>query len=475
MAARRRGAAPGAVATPRAPEALAALPESVRARVVRLVSAADSRGLALYLVGGPVRDLALGRALRDADLSVSGADGATLGDEAVALAREAALPGDRVVLHARFGTLRIELAGGGILDLASVRSERYAAPGALPDVAPGTLEQDLRRRDFTLNALALPLSRAAGPALVDPGGGIADLAAGELRVFHAASFRDDPTRALRAARLAARFGFVLARESRAALRAALRSGAFGAVSGERYAAELEKLFAESAVGGDPARGLALLHEWHVLPALEPGLTLPRSAHAALRRLAGAASARSQPAARATPAPGRAEPGRAWVVGLMVWLAALPPPLARRALARLAVRGAVATRIAAFVRTRDAALRALSAARGRSAIDAALRALPSEELAALRAWAPASQQRRIDRHAREDRALVLPVTGDDLVAAGLAGPAVGAALARIRAAWLDRAIATREEALLLARELAAEARRSAARPAPRRGAGQRRKP
>jgi hypothetical protein len=160
---------------------------------------------------------------------------------------------------------------------------------------------------------------------------------------------------------------------------------------------------------------------------------------------------------------------------MVWLAALPPPLARRALARLAVRGAVATRIAAFVRTRDAALRALSAARGRSAIDAALRALPSEELAALRAWAPASQQRRIDRHAREDRALVLPVTGDDLVAAGLAGPAVGAALARIRAAWLDHAIATREEALLLARELAAEARRSAARPAPGRGAGHRRKP
>jgi tRNA nucleotidyltransferase (CCA-adding enzyme) len=467
MAARRPGAPPRAISTPRASDALAALPGPVRARVMRLVTAADARGLALYLVGGPVRDLALGRPLRDADLSVSAAGGAALGEETAALAREAAERGDRIVAHARFGTVRIELPSGEALDLATVRRETYTAPGALPEVAPGTLEQDLRRRDFTLNALALPLSAAAGGALVDPGGGLADLRAGELRVFHAASFRDDPTRALRAARLAARFGFGLARESRAALRAALRSGAFGAVSGERYAAELEKLFAEPAAGGDPARALALLHEWHVLPALEPGLTLPRPALAALRRL----TRTGMPNRGQTPF-GEA---RAWVVGLMVWLAALPAPLARRALARLAVRGAAARRIASFARTRDSALRALSAARGRSAIDAALRSLPSEELAALRAWAPASQQRRIDRHAREDRTLVLPVTGDDLVAAGLDGPAVGAALARIRAAWLDRAITTRDDALLLARELAVGARRAGAGPAARSAARHRRNP
>ncbi len=453
---------PRALATPRAADALAALPEAVRVRVRRLAAAADARGLALYLVGGPVRDLALGKPLRDADLTVSSPPGCALGGEAAALAREAALPGDRVVAHARFGTARIALESGEAVDVATLRSEQYASPGALPEVAPGTLEQDLRRRDFTLNGLALPLSAAAGSSLVDPGGGLADLGAGELRVFHAASFRDDPTRAFRAARFAARFGFGLARESRAALRAALRSGAFGAVSGERYAAELEKLFAEADAGGDPARALALLHEWHVLPALEPGLTLPRAALAPLRR----ASRAGLPACDLG--------ARAWVVGLMVWFAALPAPLARRALARLAIRGAVATRIAAFARTRDAALRALAAARGRGAIDAALRGLPAEELAALRAWAPAGEQRRIDRHAAEDRALALPVSGDDLVAAGLTGPEVGRALARIRAALLDRAIATREEALLLARELAAGARRAHARPA-RKTARQRRKP
>jgi tRNA nucleotidyltransferase (CCA-adding enzyme) len=450
-----------AVQPPSASAALAALPEGVRERAERLVRAADARGAALYLVGGPVRDLALGRPLRDADFTLAAAGGgAALGDDTAALAREAALPGDRVVVHPRFGTVRIELASGAALDLATLRSERYAAAGALPEVAPGTLDDDLRRRDFTLNALALPLSAAAGRALVDPGGGLADLAAGELRVFHAASFRDDPTRAFRAARFAARFGFELARESRAALRAALRAGAFGAVSGERFAAELEKLFAERETGGDPARALALLHEWHVLPALEPGLTLPRAALAPLRRLARG--------------PAGSLPTRPWLVGLMVWFAALPPALARRTLARLAIRGAVATRVAAFPRTRDTALAALASARGRGAADAALRPLPPEELAALAAWAPPAARRRIERHAAEDRDVVLPIDGDDLVAIGLHGPEVGVALARIRAALLDRALATRDEALLLARELAAGARRARSRPL-RKGSKHRRNP
>jgi tRNA nucleotidyltransferase (CCA-adding enzyme) len=458
------------ISAPSASDALAALPEPVRIRATRLMRAAEARGLALYLVGGPVRDLALGRPLRDADLTVTAPGGGAIGEETAALAREAALPGDRVVVHPRFGTARIGLASGELLDLATVRSETYAGPGALPEVAPGALDDDLRRRDFTLNALALPLSAAAGSALVDLGGGLADLAAGELRVFHAASFRDDPTRAFRAARFAARFGFRLSGESRVALRGALRAGAFGAVSGERFAAELDKLFAESQAGGDPARALALLQEWHVLPALEPGLALPRGALAALRRLSRAASARPQTA----PSHAAAVPPRAWVVGLMVWFAALPAALARRALARLAIRGAVATRIAAFARMRDAALAALRRARGRGAVDAALRALPPEELAALRAWAPVAAQRRIDRHASEDRHLALPVTGNDLVAIGLQGPEVGQALARIRSALLDRAIGTREEALLLARELAAGARRARAKP-PRKALGHRRKP
>ncbi len=439
---------------PSAAQALAELPAAVRARVEALAAGADARGQALYLVGGPVRDLLLGRRLRDADLTLAAPD---LG-EAEALARACAAPGERVVAHARFGTVRLELAGAHV-DLATLRSETYAAPGALPMVAPGTLEQDLRRRDFTLNALALALNasgRAAGEGLIDPARGADDLAAGSLAVLHPLSFRDDPTRALRAARFASRFGFGLARGARGALRSALRTGAFGAVSGERYAAELEKLFAEAHAGGDPARALRLLSDWRVLGALEPGLALPRAARAPLRRLTRALAGD----------PGAA---RAWVAGLMVWLAALPLPLARRTLARLAIRGAVARRILAFGRTRSTALRALGRARGRGAVDAILASLPAEELLALAAWAPASAQRRIRRHAEHDRHVAMPVRGDDLVAIGLEGPAVGRALAQIRAALLDRAIGSREDALALARELARGGRRRAgrARSAPRR--------
>ena len=181
----RRGLAPGE----------AALFEAVLAE-------AEKRQVALYLVGGPVRDLLLGRDLRDVDLIVEPREDVPL--DAEELARAAAPTGAQVVGHDRFGTVRIEAADGA-LDIATVRRESYARPGALPSVEPGTLDDDLRRRDFTVNALAVPISTAARrgrPALIDPESGRADVSRGVLRIFHPESFHDDPTRALRAARLA---------------------------------------------------------------------------------------------------------------------------------------------------------------------------------------------------------------------------------------------------------------------------------
>jgi tRNA nucleotidyltransferase (CCA-adding enzyme) len=426
-------------------EVLAALPAAARALVAALLEAADRHGIAVYLVGGPVRDLLLGRVLRDVDLIVEPRDG----EGAAELVRVAALAGVRVISHDRFGTLRLEssrgLAEDGRLDLATVRSERYAHPGALPTVGPGTLEDDLRRRDFTVNALALALSapaRRARPALVDMEDGLRDLEARALRIFHAASFHDDPTRALRAARLAARLGFTLSRSSRSALRDALRDGAFGQVSGERWKREVDKLFEDARLGLDPAAALGLLSEWHVLGALEPGLLLPRQAIAPLRRLGRAIAAPPWPPRRVHP----------WVAGLATWLAPLEPGLRSRTLRRFGVRGARAERIASFPRRRDATLRALARARGRGAIDAVLGPVSDEEMLALFAWAPPTVRRRMLRHAVEDRPRRPPVNGEDLLALGLRGPAVGRALARIRIAYLDGAVRSREDALALAREL-----------------------
>lgn len=432
-----------------APEAVRrALPPAVAPLVDAVAAEAERRGVPLWLVGGPVRDLLLRRPLRDVDLLVElhGEAGAE------ALARAAAPAGARVVAHDRFGTVR--LAGGeGALDLAAARSEHYPRPGALPVVAPGTVEEDLRRRDFTVNALALALNRPARrgrAALLDPGGALADLEARALRVFHPRSFHDDPTRALRAARLAARLGFRPVRATRSALRDALRDGAFGGVSGDRLRREIEKLFADAALGLDPAAALRLLDEWHVLGALEPGLALPAPAVAPLRRVGRTVGDPPWPLARARP----------WVAGLAVWLHGVEATLRRRTLRRLAVRGDAAERIVALPGQRARLARELARARGRGAIDAALAPLDDETLLAFWSLASPADRRRIARWAREDRARRAPVTGADLVAAGLEGPAVGVALARIRSAFLDGALRERDEALALAREVGArEARRA----------------
>lgn len=424
----------------------AALDEPVRALLDALIAAADAKSIALYAVGGPVRDLLLDRPVRDADLVAVGDDVSTLveglGDAQI-----------RVSKHERFGTIRLGV-GETSLDLAQARRESYAQPGALPRVEPGSLEDDLARRDFGANALALPVSQAARdahPRLVDLAGGLADLKQRRLRVLHPRSFHDDPTRAIRAARLAVRLDFSLSRRSRSSLRDALRDGAFGRVSGDRLRREWVRLVDEAQLGVDPSRALRLLADWHVLAALEPGLGLPREAVTPLRRLGRAIEA----------PPWRAGRWRPWISAMAVWLAPLAPALRRRTLRRLSVRGDAAARIAAFPRSRDGWMAALDKARGRGAVDAILSPLTDEELYALFVCAEPKAKRRIARWANEDRVRRLPVSGDDLVAVGLEGPAVGRALGRIRAAFLDGAVRDRDAALALASEIARGAKRTKA--------------
>jgi tRNA nucleotidyltransferase (CCA-adding enzyme) len=436
---------------------LAALPAPLRPLVKRILEGAERSRFAVHLVGGPVRDFLLGVPVRDVDLLVEPRDG----EGALELAARAAPEGARAVGYERFATARIETEAGAV-DLATARTESYAHPGALPTVAPGSLEQDLRRRDFSVNALALPLTRAAArgrPPVVDVAGGQADLAARRLRVLHERSFHDDPTRALRAARLGPRLGFRLTRDSLGLLRAALRDGAFGRVSGERLRREIEKLFEDAARDLDPARALRWLAEWHVLAVLEPGLELPRSAARPLQSLGRALRERPWPLA----------PLRPWAPGLALWLAPLPPALRRRALRRFAVRGEAARRVVGWPQLRDRTLRAVARARGRGEVDRVLGELGEEDLVALFACAPPALRRRVVRWAAQDRARRPPVGGAELVELGLAGPDVGHALARLRAAYLDGRVRSRDEALALAAELArrlAAPRTRARRAAPR---------
>ncbi|HEV2818881.1 MAG TPA: hypothetical protein VGW11_00085 [Solirubrobacteraceae bacterium] len=182
-----------------------------------------------HLVGGAVRDLLVGREPRELDVVVEG--------DAVALARRL---DPAAVVHDRFGTATV-VVDDHVVDLATARRERYPQPGALPEVCAASLAEDLRRRDVTVNAIALPL--AGGPLVAVPGA-LEDLGSGVLRVLHDASFVDDPTRMHRTARYAARLGFEIEAHTRALAERAVRGGALQTVSGPRIGAELRLAMGE---------------------------------------------------------------------------------------------------------------------------------------------------------------------------------------------------------------------------------------
>ena len=209
------------------------------------------------------------------------------------------------------------------------------------------------------------------------------------------------------------------------------------------------MFEDAHRGLDPAHALRVLDDWHVLGALEPGLALPRAAAVPLRRLGRAIAA----------PPWKSPRWRPWMAGFGVWLAPLPAALRRRALRRFGVRGEPARRVAELPQDAERA-RARARARARPRRDRRACSRSSPRRRSTRSSPP--RRPRCAGAWRVMRATIataaLPVTGDDLVAAGLAGPTVGRALERIRAAYLDGALRSREEALALAQEVARRSRR-----------------
>ncbi|HTB70294.1 MAG TPA: hypothetical protein VK707_04885 [Solirubrobacteraceae bacterium] len=235
------------------------------------------------LVGGAVRDLLLGREPRELDVIVDGpADVFASRIAALVDCRCAAHDGRRSTIerHERFGTAAVAWKRGRI-DVATRRDESYAAPGALPDVRAGTREQDVRRRDFTVNTISLSLGGARRGELHAAPGALEDLASGRLRVLHDRSFVDDPTRLLRLARYGARLGFEPEEQTARLAAQALAQGALATVSHARIGAELRLALAEpdalAALEALERLGLlAALHE-----AIELDAPLTRAALAAL--------------------------------------------------------------------------------------------------------------------------------------------------------------------------------------------------
>jgi tRNA nucleotidyltransferase (CCA-adding enzyme) len=356
----------------RLPQAVAALPgiEAVRRLAERVPT---------YLVGGVVRDLLLGADGADLDVAIEG--------EAEALSD---LPGYEPERDELFltGSLRV---GDREVDIAQTRAETYPRPGALPEVRPAPIGEDLARRDFTVNAMAFPLRE--DPELIDPHEGLEDLRAGRLRVIHDRSFIDDPTRALRAARYAARLGFEL-EPSTARL---LEEADLSTVSEDRVQSELRKIAEED----DPARALQLVVDWGVMLTLDP-----------------AAPARVTEVTRLAAEP----PWRDWADRELAVMLAIVRPLPQ--------------------------IRELVGAEPER---------PSEAFRLAESWDPAQLlvaralgAEWLDDYAKKWRQIRLEITGEDLMGAGIPeGPAIGQGLQAALSGKLDGELSGREEELEIA--------------------------
>lgn len=403
--------------------------------------ASAERGLRTFLVGGPVRDALLGLPVTDLDFSVEG-DAVALARELTAqLALRQAQVG-RVTAHARFGTATVELPEGGAeqavrVDLVSARRESYPKPGQLPVVEAGAIADDLARRDFSINAMALPM--AGGDEVVqDPHGGLADLEAGVVRVLHAGSFADDPTRLMRAVRYEQRLGFEIEPDSLRLMAAGLSSGCMDTVSGDRWRHELEKIFEEA----NPVAPLWRAAEIGLLAGLHPAFgKLADGDYEIFRRLDGV----------------RRDSGPlTGGICLAAMFSGLSPTEGESVIGRLRLTGqsAAMARDTIVLRNSEHSIRA--AANRPSALANMLSGLNTE---AVEAWAELTDDPEtagtLRRYVRQLLKVRPAVKGGELLALGaVKGPMVGELLESLRMARLDGLVGSDDEERRMARNLVA---------------------
>jgi tRNA nucleotidyltransferase (CCA-adding enzyme) len=385
--------------------------------------------LPVYLVGGPVRDVLLDVPVKDLDFVVEG--------DAAALARQLADElGGGVVLHARFGTATVVLEDSRV-DVVTARREVYAHPGALPQVFPGTIYDDLARRDFSINALALPLAEDRS-RILDPHRGIADIAQGIIRTLHRNSFIDDPTRILRALRYEQRCNCVIEPATLFQLEQALQQGYVNAVSGDRLRHELERILEEK----QPVRPLKRAFELGVSAAIHPAL----NNSSGLMRLAASGPFENAPEG---------------LVGPLVYLAALVYPFnqidGEGVIHRLNMPSSWARVVRDTIelkrREPELAAPSLSASRVYRIIEGLAEA--AVIMVSRITESPVAAQ-RLTQYLNELQFVSPRLNGRDLINMGVPpGPLVGQLLRQLLEARLDRQTATEEDERQLVRATIAD--------------------
>ena len=417
---------------PAAEESGASLADALAAidhlrEVFDAVTSLGERAEGIYLVGGTVRDILLGEESFDVDIAVEG--------DAIGFARALASALDgRFTPHEKFGTAVVQYGDGGRVDVVTTRTEFYDAPGALPSVERAGLREDLFRRDFTINAMAVSLKADDFGRFVDPFGGRDDLAAERLRVLHNLSFIDDPTRIFRAIRYEARYGFRLEEHSSRLARGTIEMGLVGDLSSARLRDELIALLEDPGASG----GIVRLGELGVDRAIHPNL------------VGDAEGAELFERARAL----RDELGvevPTWRIGIAVLARNLSSDQAYGWLERLNVRRRDFEQIVGAIRVAPLIVERL----GAEQLDA------SEIVALADAYAPDAPLLALAREDRVElrdyftrlRSVELEIGGQDLAALGLPeSPRVGEVLAEIRRRKLNGELDGRESELVAARAL-----------------------
>ena len=250
------------------------LPPALSVILEQMGRLADRAGVSLYAVGGCVRDLIMRQPIHDIDLTLDG----DLEEFLAAVSYSIRLK--KIVRHPRFKTATIHTAKGFMLDLSTTRREYYEHPGALPVIQEGSLRQDLSRRDFTINSLAVSLNAQSLGSLVDFFRGYQDIKDGYIRVLHSLSFVEDPTRAFRAFRFESRLGFKLAKMTAGLLEGACKNSFLANMDQRRLGRELELILSED----DPGPALKRLNEFKLLCCIHPSITLTPQHHQFFTRI-----------------------------------------------------------------------------------------------------------------------------------------------------------------------------------------------
>ncbi len=385
----------------------------------------------VYLVGGPVRDALMGVPIKDLDFVVEGDAPRLAGKIAESL-------GARVLVHRAFGTATVTLDDAHI-DLVTARTEVYPHPGSLPQVTPSGMDDDLSRRDFTVNALALPISQE-NPQVMDRHGGTEDIRLRTIRALHPRSFQDDPTRLLRAVRYEQRLGFQIEEDTLGWMREAITQGCIGSVTGDRLRHEIERTLQEE----NPAPALRRAAELGILPGIHPSLVDVGP----IQRLASAIAPAITPGTEK----------HTGAQKILLYLAALAYPLspgdAEGVIRRLNLPNAWAQVVRDTVDLKLQERRIADLALPGSQLARLVERYVNEAVTAVSILTGSlSVGRRLDRYLNELRHVSTALDGRKLLAMGVpSGPMMGQILNDLRNARLDGQVGTEEEERSLVQKL-----------------------